>query len=125
MTCLPKLGLVSVWTSAAEEPGMPALARAERTWSGLADFLRLAWILVPEVKSIPRFSCLVASETAPTVRMQPERVKNQRLAPLKSKLQRNRCAAAPSARGERMTRVLPSMPRKACVNSTAGTREAL
>ena len=69
-------------------PLTPASVSAVRTSSTVADWLRLAWIRAPDSKSMPRLSCLVASDSAPMMRMQPEKVKNHLLAPLKSKFQR-------------------------------------
>jgi hypothetical protein len=74
---------------------------------------------------MPRLSCLVAKDIAPTKRMQPEKVKKYLLALLKSKCQRTRCPPAPSAAGERMKRARPNSPRKAWVNTTAVNREAI
>jgi hypothetical protein len=105
---------------------MPADSTVERTSSTVVGLCSPAVIRLPPSKSIPRLSCLVANESAPTSRMQPERLKKYLLARLKSKCQRTRCSGrAPSAAGERMKRARPNRPRKACVKTTAVNREAI
>ena len=91
----------------------------------MAGFWKLAVTLAPDVKSIPRLSCLTASEIAPIVRMIPETEKNQRLAPLKSKCHRTWRSPAPRARGECRIEDRPSEPSTACVNSTAVNSETI
>ena len=75
---------------------------------------------------MPKLSCLVARERAPTRRMHPERVKNQRLAPMKSKCQRMRCSPrrpAPAASAAARERLM--LPSSAWVKTTAVSSETI
>ncbi len=82
-------------------------------------------IRVPDSKSMPKLSCLVASDSAPTSRITPETEKNQRLAPMKSKCQRRPLPEAPSAAGERSRRERLMLPSSAWVKTTAVSSETI
>ena len=96
-TLEPKFGTVTCWTSAFFTP---APSSVSTTPSSSVGFSSAAVIRVPDLKSMPKFSSLVDSATAPISRITPERVKNQRLAPMKSKCQRRPSPPAPRALGE-------------------------
>ena len=70
----------------------------ERTSSTLAGSASAAWIRVPDSKSIPKLSCLVAKAIAPIARITPESEKKYREAPVKSKCHRRPSPLAPSER---------------------------
>ena len=78
---------------------IPASSSESRTPSSSVGLASATLIRVPDSKSMPKLSCLVASASAPTSRITPEIEKNQRLAPMKSKCQR-----MPSPRGAERAR---------------------
>ena len=59
------------------------------------------------------------------IRIVPEREKNQRLAPMKSKRQRIRSSPAPRTRGELSRRVRLMLPSSAWVKTTAVSSEVI
>ncbi len=122
-TCCPKSGFSTAWTLTASTSATPASLSALRTSSTLASCASAVWIFVPDSKSIPKLSWLVANESAPMTRMTPEIEKNQRLAPAKSKCQRTRCSPAPRKAGERRILLRPSRPSTARVKTTAVSSE--
>jgi len=71
-TFWPKSGFSTDWTLTASTSATPASLRALRTSSTLASCASAVWIFVPDSKSIPKLSWLVANESAPMTRMTPE-----------------------------------------------------
>ncbi len=74
---------------------------------------------------MPKFRSLVESATAPIRRITPDRVKNQRLAPMKSKCHLRPSPPAPSALAERSTFELLIVPSSAWVKTTAVSSEVI
>ena len=83
--CRRSTGSETCWISS---PLIPTASSASRTPSSSVGLTSATLIRVPDSKSMPKLSCLVASASAPTSRITPEIEKNQRLAPMKSKCQR-------------------------------------
>ena len=122
---LPKSGFSVSWIFASPAPSMPPSSSAERTSSTLAGWASAASIRVPDSKSIPRLSCLVAKAIAPIARITPEIEKKYFEAPVKSNFHCRPSPLAPRNDGERMRFERPSSPMIACVNSTAVNRETM
>src|SRR5437764_787298 len=59
-------------------PAAPAASTTDLTWASVAGFTRLAVILVPDVKSMPRFRPLPPIARAPISRITPDSEKNHR-----------------------------------------------
>ncbi len=74
-TLSPKSGFSVSWIFAVSAPSIPPSTSASRSASTSAGCSRATWIRVPDSKSIPRLSCLVANATAPIARMIPETAK--------------------------------------------------
>ena len=86
---------------------------------------RATLILVPDSKSIPKLSWLVANESALTTRITPEIEKNQRLAPAKLRCHCRAFSRAPRKAGERRIGLRPSNPSTARVKITAVSSETI
>ena len=85
-TLAPKSGFSVSWILAESAPSIPASSSASRISSTLGCSASAAWIRVPDSKSIPRLSCLVAKEIAPIARIRPEIAKKYFETRVKSKL---------------------------------------
>ena len=77
---------------------MPPSASAVRTSSTVAGSASATWIRLPDSKSIPRLSCLVANAIAPIARITPETEKKYFEARVKSNFHCLPSPLAPSAR---------------------------
>ena len=96
--CCRSAGSRPPGSSRRSASGMPAVARAPcGPRRRVAGFASAAWIRLPDSKSMPRLSCLVANAIAPIARITPESEKNYFEAPVKSNFQRRPSPLAPSA----------------------------
>ncbi len=91
----------------------------------IAGSASAAWIRVPDSKSMPRLSRLVAKAIAPIARITPETEKNHFEAPVKSKFHLRPSPLAPRKLGERRTRERPRTPSTAWVKRTAVNSETI
>ena len=115
----PSVGFSTSWIFAVSTPSNPSACSAERRSSTDTGSERATSIRVPDSKSMPRLSCLVANAIAPIARITPEIEKNHFEAPVKSNFHCRPSPLAPRKAGERTNLARPSTASTAWVKSTA------